>query len=108
MRTFKIIKKELLMLGINPIELHPFNWKATMGFLLFGLSILTNVIFILTIENITLMDFAAFFCMITALAVVGISFAAIVLQQVKLFQVVGSTEKLINKRNSFIWLIYFE
>lgn len=100
MKIFETVQKHLLLLGISPNErAHPFNWKIVMCFLMFGLSILLNVIFIFSGESIILMNYVEFFCVITGLIELGICLLAIVLQQMKLFEVIKTTEKLINESN---------
>lgn len=100
MKIFKAIKEYLVLLGIKPNELPLFNWKITMGFLMFGLGILLNVILIFSLENLTLMDYMNVFNIISSLVLVTICLVAFVLQQTKLFEFIGNIENLINESNS--------
>lgn len=102
MKILETIQKYLVLLGINPNETNPFNWKITMGFLLIGLAILSNFILIFSIDNITSMDFVNFFNLISSLMLMCISLATIVSQQTKLFEFIGSLEKLTNESNQKI------
>lgn len=99
MEIFQVIQKRLGILNINPNESNPLNWKITMSFLMFGYSILSCVILIFIAEKITLMDFVISFCVISELIKMGICLAVIVAQRMKLFEVIGSIEKLINESN---------
>lgn len=99
MKFFETIQKELLLLGINPNESSPFNWKITMGFLLIGWSILTNVMYVFAMENPSLMDYLACFSVTTTIATVGICFIVIAFQQMKLIGIIEGQQKLVNKSN---------
>lgn len=101
MKIFETIQKHLAILGINPNESHlRHNWKISLGFFVFGLCIILNVIFIFSIENVTLMNYMEFFNVSTSLILVCHSMATIVLQRVELFEFIDSIEKLVNKSKS--------
>lgn len=98
MKIFVQIQKDLVFLGINPSESNRINWKIAMGLLLFGLNILSVVTFIFSIENDNnLMDYVNGFCIFCAMCELCVCLLAIVWQKTKVFQVIGSFEKLINK-----------
>lgn len=99
MKIFKRIQKNLVTLGINPNESSPFNWKIMIVFLLLGLGIILNVMFIFPIKDKDLMDYVKVFTIITVLIQLCICMAGIVLQQTKLFVIIGRFEKIINKSN---------
>lgn len=96
MKQFETLIKQLVLLGVNPNESSRFNWKITMVFFIFGMNILLSVISIFTMENIYYVEII---CVLTAFVEMSICLLAIVLQlqQTKLFTIIGSIEKLINK-----------
>lgn len=106
MKIFAKIQKYLLMLGIKPNESYSFNWKVLMVFLAFGFYILSNVMLSISMENPTLMDHLKNFTRISSIASLGISLAAIISQQVKIFEAIGSIERLINESmNRYLFLL---
>lgn len=96
MKIFVQIQKDLVFLGINPNESNRINWKTIMGILLFGLNLLSVFIFIFSIENDNLMDYVNGFCIFCAMCELCTCLLAIIWQKSKLFQVIGSFERLIN------------
>lgn len=94
------------MVGINPKESNRFNWKIAMGFLLSSFNIFLFCIFIFSIEvNDNLLEFVNAFCSVSALVEMGICLAALVCHQMKLLEFIRTIESLINKSNSFDWLL---
>lgn len=100
MKIFQAAKEQLVLLGITPNASFRFGWKISMCFLVFGLSILSNVMAIFSKDNIILIDDVENICAITAFIEVGICLLTIVLQQRKLFVAVESFQKLINESKS--------
>lgn len=99
MKIFEKVRNDFVILGVNPTESYAFNWKIAIGFLVFGLGIFLNAASIFSIENNNLITFVKNFCEITGLVQMSICLLAIVLQKPKLFGLIESIEKLINKRN---------
>lgn len=108
MKIFERIQKNLAKWDINPNSMEPnrFNWKIWMIFLLFGLDIFCNIMFIFLIEENRLMNYVNDFCIITVFVLVVNNLAVIVLQQSKLFEEIQRIEKIINKSNLFAYLIW--
>lgn len=71
-----------------------------MGFLFFNSNILSTIIVMFTLENDDLMGFVNGFCIASTLIEMDISFAALVLQQMKLFKFIEIIEKIITRSNS--------
>lgn len=90
-----------MLFGLNPNESNLFDWKIAMGFLIFGLTILSKVTLIFTMESVRVMDFVEFFSTSTALVLMTIFLVAIDLQQLKLFSLIASMEELIDKSYPF-------
>lgn len=107
MKVFEILRKKLMLLDISPNESHRFNWKIQMSFLMLGYSILSNIVFILFTANVTLMDHVKVFCIISELVKLGICSAVIVQRQMKLFGVIESIGKIIEKSNQCLLLTFF-
>lgn len=106
MKIFVQIQKNLLMLDISPSETNRFNWKIAIGFLLFNFNILSIIIVMFTLESDNLMGFVNGFCIASTLIEMDISFAALVLQQRKLFKFIEITENIIarsNENSSIFW-----
>lgn len=101
MKIFETVIKNLVFLGVDPNESRRFNWKVMTCFLVFGLNIVFNGIFIFSIEDLTLTVYMEFVGIILALIEMSISLLAIVLQRMKLFALIGCIENVINESNSF-------
>lgn len=102
MKIFETIQNKLMILDIHPNESQPFNWKITMGFLTVGSVILSNIILIFSMENVTLVDYAFSFCTSTGLIMMIISLVIITFQRMKLFKVIGSFETITNTSTTYI------
>lgn len=99
MKIFVKIQGILAMAGIVPNQSNRFNWKIALEFLLFAFILLSSVVVIFTIENNNLTGYVIGLCTTSALIEMGVSFAAIVLQQTKLFEFIEITEELIHQSN---------
>lgn len=97
MKIFGNIQHYLLMLGISPTESYSISWKIAMGFILFGLNILLNVMLSFSMENPVLMDYLNTFNRILTMVAMCISLAVVTSQKLKLFRVIKDIEKLVNK-----------
>lgn len=107
MEIFQVLRRKLMLLSINPNELHRFNWKIQMSFLMLGYSILSNIVFIFFTANVTLMDRVKVFCIISELTKLGICLAAVVQRQKKLFGIIENVEKLANESKLYINLCFW-
>lgn len=107
MKLFETLKNQLVRLGIDPNqnESNLFNRKITMAFILFGLNILSSVTSILSMEDINRGDFVEIAILFTAFIQMTICLLTIVLQQSKLFAIMGSIEELVNKRKPPLFTI---
>lgn len=106
---FEVSRNSLLALGIDPNELYQFNWKIAMGFFLSGLSILSNIVSIFSIENSNQLLLKTF-CAITASIQMGVDLLAIVLQAKAFFEGFERIEKIINESILFTntnWLFFY-
>lgn len=101
MEIFQVLRKKLTILNISPTGSNSFNWKIAMCFLMLGYSIFSNIIFIRITENIVLLDYVKVFCIVTELTKMGLCLATIALRQMKLFEILGNIESLINKSKFF-------
>lgn len=101
MKIFKAVQRNLSILGFNAHESQQCNWKILAGVSLFVLIIFLNVLYITSLDDVVLMDYVEFFCMISALFEIGICWANIAMQQSKLFEIAESFETLVNGRNLF-------
>lgn len=102
MKIFETIRNNLVTFGFNSHESHLFNGKIAIGILLFGLTLLSNVVFISSIDDVILMDYVNSFSLISTLAELGICSATIGLQQTELFELIERLEVPINRSNSNI------
>lgn len=96
MKIFESIRKDLVFLGVNPREWHPFNWKIAMGFLVFGLSTFFNAVLIFSIENNHQLNYVKIFGTITGIIQMGFCLLVIVLQEMKFLELIESIENVIN------------
>lgn len=97
MKILEIIKEKLAILGINSTESSRFNLKVSMGFILFALSIISIVMLIFSLENVTLMDYMESFNILSVLALLGFCLIVIVLKKMELLAFFEKMEILINK-----------
>lgn len=106
MRIFQAIRRYLTMLNIEPGQSSrpfKFNGRLSLGFLLNFLGILLSAMFIKYSAEI-LMEFMQCFCIISALISLCLTFAAIVLQEHRLFNYIDSVEELINRRKCIFFV----
>lgn len=78
-----------------------------MGILLFGLTILSMVVFFSLIDDVILMDYVQFFSVVSSLVEIGICSFTVVLQKTKQFELIGRVEALINTSNLFVGPLNF-
>lgn len=100
MKIFQRIRKDLIILGIKPTQsnqMYSFSRKLFLGYLLLILGVVSSALFVVYSAN-NIMDYMQCFCTISALLSVGLCFSAIVLQKMRLFNYIESTEELINTR----------
>lgn len=74
---------------------HPFNARLISCFLVIGLSIICNVLYLIFVAN-TLVECMQCVGIISAVVEIGICFAAIAYQSNYLFECIARTEKTIN------------
>lgn len=111
LQILQLIREILAVLGLISNRL--FNTRLISCFLVIGLSIICNTLFLFYEAN-TLVESMQCICVISAVVEVGICFAAIVFQSNYLFECLARTEKTINASKfehkvtyNYLKLIYF-
>lgn len=99
MKIFQTIRGQLIILGIEPVQstsMYLFNRKLLTSFLIFVLSIVSTVMY-LVFSVTSMLDYILCFSTISSFIGIGLCFAIIVLQKTQLLNYMERMEELINQ-----------
>lgn len=102
MKICQIIRRHLTVLGIEPPtsdRLLSFNRRLSLGFFVFMVAIIQAVLYFVYSAN-NVMEYMHCFCLVTSTTEVAFCFAAMVLQERRLFDYMETMEKLISTSKS--------
>lgn len=99
MKIIRAVRGNLTMLGIEPTEstqIYPFNGRLSIGFLLYGLHLIANVLYLIN-DAKTMLEYLLCFVIICASIGFGLCLAVMVWRKQQLFNYIDSIEELVNK-----------
>lgn len=103
MKIFQILQRRYATLGMSPSQQspqkYPFNERILFGFLLFALSIPSQIVYIFNMNG-GFMDYMECVCTFSASVVICVCFASTILRKTLVFKIIDDMEKLLDMRKT--------